>query len=101
MSQYHCTTCGKLKPADNSMLKIGDKLNFTKVSEGGRRLKSTRMTSVTGKIIQIFDDTFSVIYRGTLYAVNKADGRHADAPSHLTYVMLGECQCGVKEQPHD
>jgi hypothetical protein len=98
MSQYHCTICGKLKPADNSMLKIGDKLSFTKISQRG---KSTRMTGVTGKIIQIFDDTFSVIYRGTLYAVNKADGRHADSPSHLTYVMLGECQCGVKEQPHD
>ncbi|AJJ53476.1 hypothetical protein BZ17_702 [Yersinia pseudotuberculosis IP 32953] len=89
-SKYRCEKCNKFKQFDRSMLKVGDKVEFTKISSNGR---SVRMSSVTGKIIFIDGDKVSINYRGTLCRKSLNEVNPLDAPSGLSYAMIGICIC--------
>lgn len=93
MTVYRCTTCEKFKRPDRSAIKEGDKVNFVKSTQRGR---SVRMSTRTGRVLQVLDETVTVAYRGTCYRLNKEGVTPEDAPSQLTYALAGTCECSVE-----
>ena len=69
-------------------VKVGDKVDFVIESRSGR---SIRMSSRTGKLMQIKAIGFGVIYRGTIYHADSVS--NPDDPSPISMAMFGLCSC--------
>ncbi len=90
--KYWCKTCDKLLPASPAVLKVGDKVSFTKVVSM-RNGHHIRATNVTGIVAAVEDSIVRVRYRGELRGLAYKDCTPVDAPSALTYAFIGLCEC--------
>lgn len=92
MSSMKCTQCGSYKKPDPASFKVGDKVQFMKVST---LVRGMRMKSVSGKIIREFGSEHVVVQHGKNQTqVKRTDLTHQDQPGPITYQMFGVCRCG-------
>lgn len=101
--KYTCPQCGKLRPYNPDDYKVGDTVyvnqtRMTSSRSANRARISLSAAGYDGIIEEIKPDGKAVIRRGLkgcgkLHTVAIADLTPDDAPSVLTYVLLGQCKC--------
>ncbi|EEQ6524717.1 hypothetical protein [Escherichia coli] len=89
-----CPACGKYAEKEVPF-RIGDKVSFAwqQVSMSARNTR-IRITTKTGKITSVNNDSAVVRSRGKDYCLDKSCISPANEPSVLTVRMVGICQCG-------
>ncbi|MEQ1969730.1 hypothetical protein ABLA30_22835 [Xenorhabdus nematophila] len=88
-----CKKCrgyyGEPKP-----IAIDDKCCFAIITSDGR---SFRHRAVTGRLLLIKDDGYSVVYRKKIYHADII--AHPDDPSPITLAFIGYCKCSHPQPP--
>lgn len=94
MRKYWCPVCEKPLPANQLVVNVGDKVNFTM-----RSMKATRShtkvyySNKVGKIADIKNEVAAISYRGKVYQINICSLSPAGAPGSLLRLISGECEC--------
>lgn len=92
MSSMKCTQCGSYKKPDPASFKVGDKVQFMKVSPRGGGM---RMQAVDGQIVDECGSDHVVVKHGKNQTQVKRTGiTHQGQPGPITYQMFGVCKCG-------
>lgn len=109
--KYKCPHCGKLRPYNPDDYKVGDQVYVNQTtqttSKSANRVRiSIKAAGYDGVIQEIRPDGKAVVRRGfkghgKLHTVALADLTPDDAPSVLTYVLMGQCECTQQPTPDD
>lgn len=101
--KYKCPHCGKLRPVDPSIYKVGDVVYvnqtcITSSSSASQIRISCKAAGYDGIIESLLVDGKAVVRRGLkghgkLHTVDLANLTPDDAPGVLTYVLMGQCKC--------
>lgn len=96
-TNYRCDGCGKFRQPDVSKIGVGDFVNFSTTTQTGRN--SFRCSAKEGEVVSIQGEALRVkVKRGGIYWIARNAVTPKGAPSQLTYVLLGTCECREGEQ---
>lgn len=90
MSKNRCQTCEKFIPVDHSKIQEGDKVQFGTVVRRGR---STHFSTKEGKVLTANDTHLGIDCRKKIYRVPRTEATPIDAPTPLSFAMIGTCTC--------
>lgn len=84
-----CDVCGKYKP-EQVEVKEGDKVTWSHSRHVGN---SINISSRTGKVFSVNDDSVTAIYRNHPYRLRSEEFTLQAGVNQLTVMMHGECEC--------
>lgn len=92
MSNWRCKQCDKLIKADSAAIQVGDKVTFTSSKTMGR---SIRLQSHEATVVEANETKLLVKGKGRLGTklISKESAVPADAPTALSYAVMGTCEC--------
>lgn len=94
MRKGWCPTCEKVLPKSLFHISIGDKVDFTiQRYKANSRGVSVKVSSRTGKVIDIQGDIATVLYRKQESKIHINNLLLSDIPNNLTRMIAGECEC--------